>query len=100
MTYNNGTAKEEGTILKRPLFARTLEIIRDNPDDFYEGNLARKIIEDIQMRGGVMNLDDLKAYRVKKREPIAMKSGNISVYTTYNDGGPILLHILNINKGK
>ena len=36
-----------------PEFAKTLEVIRDNPEDFYTGELAKQIVEDVTAAGGL-----------------------------------------------
>ena len=48
-----------------PKLARTLERIRDDPEGFYNGELAKDIVQDIQDGGGIFTLDDLKNYKVK-----------------------------------
>jgi len=84
-----------------PKFAKTLERIRDNPDDFYYGELAKDIVQDIQDDGGIFTLDDLKNYQVKFRRPMNGAIGNYSWYSTPPPGsGVVLSFILNILKGK
>ncbi len=51
--------------------ARTLELLRDKGRAvFYEGEIAEKIASFIQNNGGVITLEDLKAYRAVFRDPI------------------------------
>ena len=57
--------EQQVNITNEPL-ANTLEIIRDNPDDFYYGKLAEKIVRDITGIGGLISLDDLANYKVPK----------------------------------
>ena len=86
--------------IKRPDFARTLEKIRDSPNSMYDGEIAEEIVRDIKAKGGVMTTDDLKDYKVKEREPLSMKIGDLTLYTLpLPTGGPILMHILKICKG-
>ena len=88
-------------MLYMPKFARTLERIRDNPDDFYYGELAKDVVQDIQDGGGIFTLDDLKNYRVKFRRPMNGSLGNYSWYSTPPPGsGAVLSFILNILKGE
>ena len=37
-----------GEVLYIPKFAKPLERIRDNPEDFYNGELAKDIVQDIE----------------------------------------------------
>ena len=88
-------------MLYMPKFAKTLERIRDNPDDFYNGELAKDIVQDIQDGGGIFTLDDLKNYQVKFRRPMNGSLGNYSWYSTPPPGsGVVLSFILNILKGE
>ena len=84
-----------------PKFAKTLERIRDDPEGFYSGELAKDVVKDIQEKGGIITLDDLKNYRVKFRQPMNGSLGNYSWYSTPPPGsGVVLSFILNILKGK
>lgn len=96
----DGELKKPGEMLYMPKFAITLERIRDNPDDFYYGELAKDIVQDIQDDGGIFTLDDLKNYKVKFRRPMNGTIGNYSWYSTPPPGsGVVLSFILNILKG-
>ena len=82
-------------------YAKTLERIRDNPEDFYYGELAKDIVQDSQDGGGIFTLDDLKNYKAKFRQPLKGTMGNYSWYSTPPPGsGVVLSLILNILKGK
>ena len=97
----DGKLIEPGTTIKRPKYAETLERIRDNPDDMYEGELAKDIIEDIKSNGGLMTLDDLKQYKVKEVEPLKLKIEDLNLHTfPLPAGGPVLIHMLLMGKGK
>ena len=47
----DGTVKQEGDIMKRPLLAQTLRRIAEDPHTFYDGSLARDVASDLQERG-------------------------------------------------
>eukprot|EP00794_Sanderia_malayensis_P013926 gene13926-15377_t len=99
ITHKNGSAITENSTIKRPNYAKTLETIRDNPNDFYTGDLAKMIIQDIQEKGGSMTLDDLANYQVKQREAIKMELDSLILHTLpLPSGGPILKHILSMCK--
>jgi gamma-glutamyltranspeptidase / glutathione hydrolase len=60
-----------GDTIKHLELAKTLESIRDQQKAaFYEGELAEKMVSFIQDNGGVITLNDLKAYRAVWREPV------------------------------
>jgi len=43
----NGLLVQEGDLLKNPKLARTFRRIADDPMSYYEGSLARDIVDDI-----------------------------------------------------
>ena len=95
-----GNLKKLGTVLKMPKFARTLEIIRDNPESFYSGELAKDIVNDVQENGGIITLEDMKKYNVSVRKPLSAEMGDYTWYTNPPPGsGAVLSLILNILKG-
>ena len=97
----DGKLKQLGETLYMPKFAKTLERISDDPEGFYSGELAKDVVKDIQEKGGIITLDDLKNYRVKFRQPMNGSLGNYSWYSTPPPGsGVVLSFILNILKGK
>ena len=89
-----------GAIIKDQALAKTLERIRDNPEDFYTGALAEDIVKDIQDAGGIITLDDLANYKVVKRKALTDEIGDLTLYTLpAPSGGPAVTYILNILKG-
>lgn len=60
-----------GDTIKHLELAKTLESIRDQRRGaFYEGELAEKMVTFIQNNGGVITLEDLKAYRAVWRKAV------------------------------
>lgn len=95
-----GNLKKLGSVLKMPKFATTLETIRDNPESFYTGELAEDIVKDVQENGGIITLEDMKAYKVVVRDPLTATMGDYTWYTNPPPGsGAVLSLILNILKG-
>ncbi len=91
-----------GDVLKRPKLAQTLEIIAEQGvDTFYTGELADKIVKEIQDRGGIITKQDLAEYTVDFREALSVDINNLyTAYTTHApSSGPILTFILNILQG-
>jgi len=46
------------------------QIARHGADAFYRGSIARKIVADMQARGGVITLDDLNRYELREQQPL------------------------------
>ena len=60
----SGEVLKEGQILRMPLLANTLETISQQGSDvFYRGNMGQTLVEEIQHRGGVITMADLKKYK-------------------------------------
>ena len=87
-------------MLRMPRLAKTLEIIRDDPDSFYTGSLSKEIAKEIQSAGGIITEDDLNNYKVKIREPMQVPVGEYTLYSTPPPGsGAVFSLIMNILKG-
>lgn len=84
-----------------PDYSRLLRKLQDDPDDFYQGSIAHEIVDEIQGQGGILTLDDLKRYSVRTSDVLKCSIGNYTFNTASAPfGGPIVLHILNILRGK
>jgi gamma-glutamyltranspeptidase/glutathione hydrolase len=67
----NGQYYREGEILRQPDLAATFRrLIEHGPREFYEGQTARMIADDMAKNNGLITLDDLKAYRAVERQPL------------------------------
>jgi len=97
----NGKFYQPGELLKQPELAHTLERISRNPDDFYNGDMAREIAADVAKGGGLITAADLAAYEVKEREPIRGTYRGYDVLSAPppSSGGIALLETLNILEG-
>ena len=101
-----GKPYKEGTIIKNEKYAMTLEIIRDHPESFYNGTLAKKISKDItegipeEQTKGQVTEQDLKDYRTVIRRPLESKlAGMKMLLTPPPTSGAVLGLVLNILKG-
>jgi gamma-glutamyltranspeptidase/glutathione hydrolase len=93
----NGKPYREGETLRQPDLARTLERMQKRgPREFYEGETARLIAEDMRASGGLITLADLKSYRAKEREPLRGRYRGHEVITMPppSSGGIVLLEML------
>lgn len=67
----DGACYEPGELLRQPDLARTLErIARHGARDFYEGETAHILAEEMQKHGGLVTLEDLRSYKAVEREPL------------------------------
>ncbi|KAF8832248.1 hypothetical protein HHX47_DHR1001623 [Lentinula edodes] len=67
----NGKAPLPGQIVKLPNLARTFrEVAENGKDGFYKGRVAEAIVDLIQSKGGVMELEDLAKHETSIVEPI------------------------------
>ena len=64
MLKNDSVLYTAGEILKQPDLANTLRRISETDgDDFYKGETAKKIVEDMVANNGFVSLEDLKNYQ-------------------------------------
>jgi gamma-glutamyltranspeptidase/glutathione hydrolase len=67
----DGSLKQPGDHWQNPAMADTLErLARSGARDFYAGELASRIAEEIQRGGGYVTLDDLRSYEVRLSDPV------------------------------
>lgn len=91
-----------GEILKQPDLAKTLRRIRDQgPAGFYEGETAELIEKEMQTHGGLIDREDLKAYRVEKREPVrgTYRGYEVIGMPPPSSGGISVISALNVLEG-
>ncbi|MGC1265116.1 MAG: gamma-glutamyltransferase [Candidatus Acidiferrum sp.] len=68
---NDGKMYKAGDIFKQPELAATLKrIAKNGAAEFYRGETARMLVDDMQGMGGLITLDDLAQYQPKMREPL------------------------------
>lgn len=58
-----------GAIRDNPEYAKTLSLIAADPDSFYRGKIAQKIVEQTSKlpRAGALSLDDMAEYQAQKK---------------------------------
>ena len=63
-----------GDILKQKGLHQALKLLRDKgPKGFYEGSVAKDLVETINQSGGNFSLEDLKSYKTVWRTPLKTK---------------------------
>src|SRR5690606_24457058 len=66
--------------IKYPALAKTLVQIRaQGAAGFYQGALAQKIVDFIQLNGGIISLEDLKQYQAIWRDPVEFQYRNLKI---------------------
>ena len=92
----------EGDTLKNPAYAATLKrIASEGPQGFYEGPVAKAIVDAVQnapARPGTLSLEDFASYEAKKRDPLceAYRAYRVCSMPPPTSGGLTLLQILGI----
>jgi gamma-glutamyltranspeptidase/glutathione hydrolase len=78
----NGKAPLPGQIVQLPNLAKTFrEVVAKGKDGFYKGRVAQAIVNLIQSKGGVMELEDLANHKSTVVEPIKYTYANeVTVY--------------------
>ena len=67
----DGTPKRLGETVRNPALAATLRgLARDGAEDFYTGSLARRIVADMEAKGGLLSLADLAGFRAAESAPL------------------------------
>jgi gamma-glutamyltranspeptidase / glutathione hydrolase len=68
---NNGKMFHAGDTLRQPELAATLKRIAKNGSaEFYRGETAKMIVDDMQRMGGLITMEDLAQYQPKVRETL------------------------------
>ena len=97
-----GKLYREGEILRQPELAATLgRLQKKGPREFYEGETARLIAEDMQHNGGLITRQDLRDYTPKERVPLRGSYRGYAILSMPppSSGGAILIEMLNILEG-
>ena len=90
---------EAGDTIVNPALAKTLKAIAEKGNaGFYEGWVAQAMVDKTQATGGILSLEDLKAYEAKWREPIqfSYKELNLISMGPPSSGGICLAQMLNM----
>jgi gamma-glutamyltranspeptidase/glutathione hydrolase len=98
----DGNHFEMGDRIYQPELARTLQrIARHGARDFYEGETARILAEEMSAHGGLITLEDLRAYEAVERTPLvgAYKGYGIITAPPPSSGGVGLLQMLGVLEG-
>lgn len=95
----DGTGYETGETLVQADLADSLSLIaRDGAGGFYDGAVARAIVDTVNGAGGRMSMADLSAYRPQLRQPVRgrYRGHDIVSMPPPSSGGIHIVQILNI----
>lgn len=94
----NGEPYQAGEIMKQKDLAETLKVIaKKGADGFYKGEIAKKIVDDVQKNGGLLTLKDFETHTATWAKPISVDYRGYKAYNVPpNSQGMASLSILNI----
>jgi gamma-glutamyltranspeptidase len=97
----DGSLVKAGDILVQKDLAETLKrIAAEGPMAFYKGEIAKKIVQEMQANGGMMTAGDLAGYEAHWREPIETTYRGYRVLTVPpGSSGMTVLQDLNVLEG-
>ncbi len=88
-----------GYIIRQHDLAQTLERLAvAGRDGFYQGELARQLVQGTREAGGIWTQSDLAQYEIVEREPISVRYGDYRIVSAAppSSGGVALATMLNI----
>lgn len=92
----------EGEIFRQPDLGQTFSRLQSGgPNEFYEGETARLIVNDMKRHNGLLTMEDLRGYVAKEREPLrgSYRGYEIISMPPPSSGGAVLIEMLNILEG-
>jgi gamma-glutamyltranspeptidase / glutathione hydrolase len=99
---NGGKFYEEGEVFRQPDLAATFARLQQRgPNEFYEGQTARLIVDDLKRHSGLITMEDMRGYVAKEREPLrgTYRGYEIISMPPPSSGGAVLIEMLNILEG-
>ncbi len=96
--YPDGKPLQAGDHLERPKLARTLERIADEGrDGFYEGPVARALVDQLQAGGNPLTMADFANFEARWRKPLCGTYGSYTVLSaTPSLNGAEVIETLNL----
>lgn len=95
--FPDGKVPQEGEIWIQPDLACLLTDIASNPDGFYRGKIARKIVRRVRSMGGILSEEDMASYRAQIVQPLEVIYRGYRIYgPPGTTGAPTALQILTV----
>ncbi len=80
---NNGRPPKTGELVSNPALADTLQQLLDaGLEDYYHGDLAKQLAEDLESLGSPIRLEDFRLHRAETPDALCLQLPGSSVYTT------------------
>ena len=94
----DGEAPDPGREMRLPRLGDSLQqIANEGADAVYEGEIGEAIVDEIQSKGGFIELDDLASFEVEWLDPVSTTYHGHEIYELgANNQGQIALEALNI----
>ena len=96
---NNGRFYQAGALLVQKDLAQTLvRIARDGAAEFYEGQTAHRLADEMASHGGLITLADLKAFNVSEHTPLTGSYEGYDILTASgsSSGGVGILQMMKV----
>jgi gamma-glutamyltranspeptidase/glutathione hydrolase len=95
---NQGLPYEPGERFRNPDLASTLRTLAAKGiEEFYGGELARRVVDAVRAAQGIMTLEDLASYRAVEVAPLEGTYENLSIATVPPPAsGGLLIELLNV----
>lgn len=100
--YPHQQALAVGHLFKNPAYAQTLQQLAQDPQRFYQGQLAQAMVNATRHAGGDLSLEDLAAYQIKIRPNLCVNLRQYQVCSMppSSSGGIALLQTLALLDGQ
>jgi gamma-glutamyltranspeptidase/glutathione hydrolase len=91
------SAETQVRLSQSPLADTLRRLARHGPRDFYDGQLARELVAELQAAGGRLTASDLSAYEARECAPLDIAYRDARVHATPElTAGPTLQHVLRL----
>jgi len=96
--FNQGEPYKVGETLRQPELAETLEVMAEDLDSFYHGEIAEEMVNHVISSGGNWTRKDLQNYEVKEREAVSIDFSGAKIITAPlpSSGGLVMAQVFNI----
>jgi gamma-glutamyltranspeptidase/glutathione hydrolase len=95
----NGEPPREEDLFRNPDLARLLRVLakENSVEPFYRGAIAQTIADGFARGGGLVTLEDLRAYEAREVDPVTLSVGPFAIHTApLTAGGSTALEAVNI----
>ena len=97
ITSDSNTVKSGERLIQKDLAQVLKKIAAEGHKGFYEGDIAEKMVADIQKNGGVLTLEDLKNYTARRSRILEGTYKGYNIYSPFLPSyGAITIQILQI----